>query len=125
VSVAAADVTSQMKNIYSTTFQGAQDYNTKALEFAHVNINAAFEHARKLSSVKSPAEFLALSNDHMRQQFEALSRQAQELTAIARKMTAAATEFHQGWRPKNDLILRFSDFARTPPGLRFGSSRSS
>jgi hypothetical protein len=85
-------VTSQMKNIYSTTFQGAQDYNTKALEFAHVNINATFEHARKLSSVKSPAEFFALSNDHMRQQFEALSRRAQELTAIAQKMTAATTE---------------------------------
>jgi hypothetical protein len=63
MSVAAADVANHMKNVYSTTFKGAQDYNAKALEFAHVNINAAFEHARKLSSVKSPAEFVALSND--------------------------------------------------------------
>ena len=46
----------------------------------------------KLSSVKSPAEFFALSNDYVRQQFEVLSRQAAELAAIAQKMTAAATE---------------------------------
>jgi phasin len=90
--VAAADVVNHMENVYSTTFKGARDYNAKALEFAHVNINAAFEHARKLSSVKSPAEFFVLSNDHMRQQFEALSRQAQELATIAQKMTAATTE---------------------------------
>jgi hypothetical protein len=69
-----------------------RDYNAKALEFAHVNINAAFEHARKLSNVKSPAEFFVLSNDHMREQFEALARQAQELAATAQKMTAATTE---------------------------------
>jgi phasin len=92
MSVAAGDVTNQMKNVYSTTFKGAQDYTAKVLEFAHVNINAAFEHAKKLSSVKSPAEFFALSNDHMRQQFEALSRQAQELAAITQKTTAATTE---------------------------------
>jgi hypothetical protein len=64
-----------MEDTYSATFKDVQDYNTKVLEFAHVNINAAFEHARKLSNVKSPIEFFALSNDHMRQQFEALSRQ--------------------------------------------------
>src|SRR5579864_5321544 len=47
---------------------------------------------RQLSSVKSPAEFFALSNDRVRQQFEILFRQAQELTAIARKVTVATTE---------------------------------
>jgi hypothetical protein len=41
---------------------------------------------------QSPTEFFTLSNDHLRQQFEILSRQAQELAAIAQKMTAATTE---------------------------------
>jgi hypothetical protein len=36
-----------MKDTYSATFKGARDYNARVLEFAHVNINAAFEHARK------------------------------------------------------------------------------
>jgi len=92
MSAAAGEAANQMKNVYSTTFKGAQDYSTKVLEFAHANINAAFEQVTKLSSVKSPAEFFALSNDHMRQQFEILSRQTQELVAIAQKMTAATTE---------------------------------
>ena len=92
MSVAAGEATNLMKSTYSTTFKGASDYSTKVLEFAHANINAAFEHARKLASLKSPAEFFALSNDHLRQQFEILSRQAQDLAAIAQKMTAATTE---------------------------------
>jgi phasin len=92
MNAAAGEATSQMKDTYSVTFKGVQDYHTKVLEFAHANINAAFEHARKLSSVRSPAEFFSLSNDHLRQQFEILSRQAQELAAIAQKMTAGTTE---------------------------------
>ena len=92
MSAAADEATNLMKNTYATSFKGAQDYGTKVLEFAHANVNAAFEHTRKLSSVKSPADFFALSNDHVRQQFEVLSRQAAELAAIAQKMTAAATE---------------------------------
>jgi phasin len=91
MSAAAGAATEQMKNTGSAAFKGAQDYSAKVLEFAHLNINAAFEHARKLSSVKSPTEFFALSNDHLRQQFEVLSRQAQELAAIGQKMTAATT----------------------------------
>jgi hypothetical protein len=37
-------------------------------------------------------EFIALSNEYARKQFEILSLQAQELAAIVRKMTAATTE---------------------------------
>jgi len=92
MSATAGAATEQMKNTASAAFKGAQDYSAKVLEFARLNINATFEHARNLSSVKSPAEFFALSNDHSRQQFEILSRQAQELAAIAQKMTVATTE---------------------------------
>jgi phasin len=92
MSAAAGEAANLMKNTYATSFKGAQDYSTKVLEFAHANVNASFEHAKKLSSVKSPTEFFALSSDYARQQFEILSRQAQELAAIAQKMTAAATE---------------------------------
>ena len=94
MNAAAGEATSQMKDAYSGTFKGVQDYNTKVLEFAHANINATFEHARKLSSVRSPAEFFSLSSDHLRQQFEILSRQAQELAAIAQKLAAATTGVH-------------------------------
>jgi hypothetical protein len=42
--------------------------------------------------VKSPLEFFALYNDYAQQQFEILSRQAQELAAIGQKMFVATTD---------------------------------
>lgn len=92
MSAAAGEATHLMKDTYSTTLKGAHDYSAKVLEFARINTNSAFEFAKQLSSVKSPTEFFALSSNHLRQQYETLSRQAQELAAIAQKMTAATTE---------------------------------
>ena len=87
----AKDTFEQMSAANSAAFKGTQDYSAKALEFANANINAALEQSRKLSSVRSPMEFFALSNDYARQQFEILSRQAQELAAIVQKVTVATT----------------------------------
>ncbi len=64
MSTAAGAATDLMKNTYSTTIKGVQDYSAKVLEFAQVNSNAAVEYTKQLSSVKSPVEFFAVSNDH-------------------------------------------------------------
>ena len=85
----AGEATNLLKHSYATTMKGTQDYSVKILEFANANITAAVEHATKLMSVKSPPEFFALSNDYAKQQFEILTRQAQELAAIVQKMTMA------------------------------------
>jgi hypothetical protein len=90
-SVGAGQATNLLRNSFSTSFKGTQDYSAKVLEFANTNINAAVEQTTKLSRVRSP-EFIALSNEYARQQFEILSLQAQELAAIVQKMTAATTE---------------------------------
>lgn len=91
-SVAAGQATDLLKNSYSTTFKGIQDYGAKVLEFANTNIDAVVEQTTKVSRVRSPMEFIALSNEYARQQFEILSLQAQELAVIVQKMTAATTE---------------------------------
>jgi len=87
MSAAAGETTDFLKQSYTTTVKGAQDYNTKVLEFNNANITAAVEQATKLMSVKSPMEFFALSNDYAKRQFEILTRQAQELAAIVQNMT--------------------------------------
>jgi phasin len=92
VSTAAADATTLMKDSYSKTVKGAQEYNTKVIEFAHANTEAAFDFAQKLTSVKSPSEFFELSTNHSRKQFETLTEQAKELAALAQKVTLATTE---------------------------------
>jgi phasin len=92
MSAATAEATTLMKDSYSAAVKGVQDYNTKFIEFAHANTEAAFEFVQKLSSVKSPSEFIELSTIHSREQFETLGEQAKELTALAQKITLATAE---------------------------------
>jgi phasin len=92
MSAATAEATDLIKNSCSTAVKGAQDYNNKLLEFAQTNTNVAFDFAQKLLSVKSPSEFMELSTEQARKQFEALTEQTKELAALAQKVTLASTE---------------------------------
>ena len=44
-SVVAADATTLMKDSYSRTVKGAQEYHTKVIEFSQANTKAAFDFA--------------------------------------------------------------------------------
>ena len=91
-STAAADATALMKDSYARGVKGAQEYNTKIIEFARTNAAAGFDFAQELVGVKSPSEFFELSTNHSRKQFESLSEQAKELAMLAQKVTLATTE---------------------------------
>src|SRR5665213_378523 len=73
VSAATAEATDLIKNSFSTAVKGAQDYNTKIIEFVQTNTKATVDFVQKLSGVKSPSEFIELSTDHSRTQFETLT----------------------------------------------------
>jgi phasin len=92
MAAAAGEATHVLKDTYATGVKGVHDYTAKVAEFAQINVNSAFEYARQLAAVKSPPEFFSLSNQLLRQQFETLSRQAQELVAILQRSTTATTE---------------------------------
>jgi phasin len=92
MSAATAEATNLIKNSYSTAVKGAQDYNTKVIEFAQTNTGAALDFVKKLSGVKSPSDFIELSTDHSRKQFEALTEQTKELAALTQKVTLATVE---------------------------------
>jgi hypothetical protein len=80
-----------MSDTYAANMKGVQEYNAKMMEFANANTTAAFEFMRQLTTAKSPTEFFTMSSNHMRQEFETYTRQAQELAAIAQKATTATT----------------------------------
>jgi len=92
VSAATSEASNLLKDSYSTTVKGVQEYNTKAIEFARANTEAAFDFAQKLATVKSPSEFFELSTTHSREQVETLTGQAKELAALAQKVTLASVE---------------------------------
>ncbi len=92
MAAAAGEATHVLKDTYATSIKTAHDYSAKVLEFAQINANSAFEYASQLAAVKSPTEFFSVSSNHMHQQIETLSKQAQELAAITQKMMTAAAE---------------------------------
>ena len=97
-STAAADAATLMKDSYSKTIKGAQEYNTKVIEFAQANTKAAFDFAQELVGVKSPSEFFELSTNHSRKQFEKLTEQTKELATLAQKSYPCDRGAHQGGR---------------------------
>ena len=91
-SASTAEATDLMRNSYAKAVEGGQVYNNKLLEFAQTNSKVAFDFAQKLIAVKSPSEFIELSTEHARKQFEVLTEQTKELTALAQQVTLATAE---------------------------------
>ena len=91
-STAAADAATMMKDSYSRTVKGAQEYNTKVIEFAQANTKSYVDFVQKLAGVKSPSEFMEVSTEHSRNQLETLAEQSKQLAALAQRVTLAATE---------------------------------
>ena len=56
------------------------------------NTRAAFDYVNELLGVKSPSELVELSTAHMRKQFDTVSAQTKELSALAQKAAADAAE---------------------------------
>ena len=92
MSAATAEATDLIMSSFSTAVKGAQDYNAKAIEFVQTNTKATVDFVQKLSGVKLPSEFIELSTDHSRTQFETLTEQTKELGALAQKVTLATVE---------------------------------
>ena len=82
MAAAGAEASVLIQNACSNATEGAVECNTKLIEFARANTNAAFDYANELLRVKSPQEFLTVATEHARRQYETLSAQAKELTAL-------------------------------------------
>ena len=92
MSAATAEMSSVLKDAGATAAQGFKDSNAKVLEFARANSNAAFDYANQLLAVKSPSEFLEVSSEQARKQFDVLSAQSKELTALSQKVMLETAE---------------------------------
>lgn len=90
---AAADQTTGVfEDSYASATKGATEFNVKALDALRTNVNAAFDYTRELLASKTLADAVELSSTHARKQFETLSAQAKDLTAVAQKVATEASE---------------------------------
>lgn len=89
---ATEEATDLIEDSYSTASKGCADYGLKLIEVSRANTNAAFDLASELLTVKSLSEAVELSTAHLRKQFDAMSAQTKELTALAQKVATETSE---------------------------------
>lgn len=89
---ATEEASDLIEDSYATASKGATDYGLKLIDTSRANINSMFDYATQLMTVKSLSEAVELSTSHMRKQFETLSAQSKELTALAQKVTTETVE---------------------------------
>lgn len=89
---AAEESTAVLEDTYAAATKGATAYGLKLIETARANTDAAFDFAGQFMAVKSLSEAVELSSAHVRKQFEAMSEQSKELTALAQKIAAESVE---------------------------------
>ena len=89
---AAEEGTQMLETCYSTASKGSTEYGQKMIEIARTNTNATFDFIESLFGVKSPSDLVELTTAHSRTQFEALTAQGKELTALAQKVATDTAE---------------------------------
>src|SRR5271154_7343193 len=89
---AAEEATDVLETTYSTAPRGASDYGLKVIEVARTNTNAAFDFAGEVMAAKTLSEVVELTSAHARKQFETLSEQSKELSALAQKVATETAE---------------------------------
>jgi phasin len=91
-SAATEQTTKLVENTFESAAKGIKDYNFKAVEFAQLNSDVAFDHAKQLMSAKSPSEMLELWTTYARKQFEVLTEQTKELAMLGQRVATETAE---------------------------------
>ena len=91
--IAAAEQSARgVEQGYSAAAESIRDFNVRLIEMAHANATAALEFAQQISTAKGPSEAMELWSSQARKQFETLSEQSKELTALAQKIATSSAE---------------------------------
>lgn len=75
-----------------TPMGAAQAYGAKLMEFGVTNVGSAIDFVEKATKAKSPADFADVLANHTRNQFETLTEQMEELSALVKKTAKDAEE---------------------------------
>jgi hypothetical protein len=71
----------------SSAAKAAEDYRSRMFQFMKTNLNMMLEYAERLATVKTPTEFVEVSTNHARKQFDTITTQTNELRALAQKLS--------------------------------------
>ncbi len=89
---AAEQATRAVQQSYSITVDNIRDFNVKMIDMAHANAEAVFEFARQLATAKQPSDMIELWTAHAEKQFDLLTEQTKELSALGQKIASESVE---------------------------------
>jgi phasin len=89
---AAEQATRAVQQSYSVTVDNIRDFNVKIIDMAQANAEAVFEFARQLATAKQPSDMVELWTAHAKKQFETLTEQTKELSALGQKIAGESAE---------------------------------
>jgi phasin len=81
-----------LERTFDAAGQGAVALNRKIIDIAQRNVNSGFDLAKSLAGAKNLSEMVELQAAYWQKQLNALLSQAEEVRALATKMTAAASQ---------------------------------
>ena len=82
---AAQKATTTLETQANTAQAGAKDVREKVMGFAEENINNSFAFAQRLVRARDIQEVMALQQEFLQQQMQAMQSQARDLGAVATK----------------------------------------
>jgi phasin len=86
----AAETVNAMEQTFTAAGKSLQAFSARALEAYRANAAASMEYVQALATARTVSEAIALQSEHMRKQYESLTTQAKELTALAQQVAADA-----------------------------------
>ena len=72
--------------------ESIRDFNVKMIDITRAHTEAVFDFARQLATATTPSDLMELWTSHGRKQFEMLSEQSKELTALGQKIAGQNAE---------------------------------
>lgn len=89
---AAQKAATTLETQANTAQSGAKDVREKVMSFAEENINNSFDFAQKLVRAKDIQEVMALQQEFLKSQMQAMQAQASDLGAAATRAAAESSK---------------------------------
>jgi hypothetical protein len=87
-----ADAIRGVQEGLSSAMENVRDLNIRLIDMARASTDAVFDFAHAVARAKKPSDFAEAWTTHATKQFDMLTKQAGELTALSQRFTNATVE---------------------------------
>jgi len=77
---------------FTSALENVRDLNVRLIAMARANANAAFDFAREVAEAKAPSDLAQAWTTHATKQFDMLTKQANDLTALGQQVASTSSE---------------------------------